>query len=130
MTPFGAPWVLFRIRRRGGTRMSGLPLPSHGDRELLTDLRPNTYGTQTMRQLTSTHHTLEIRQDGQIWGRTTAGMYRPAELLAYQGRIIEAIEEAERIRIREHGDMHGISFRVVTAARTVTTTGPIEHLTG
>ena len=42
-------------------------------------------------------------------------MYRPAVLLAYYGRVVEAIEEAERIRIEHYGSMNGVRFRVSTA---------------
>lgn len=73
-----------------------------------------------MRSCTQTHHVLEIRDDRSDWCPPVSGMYRPAVLLAYQGRIVEAIELAETIRIREYGDMHGIAFRVLTTTKTVT----------
>ena len=81
-----------------------------------------------MRQATETDHTLEMRlyTDGP-WGRCEAGIYQPACLLAYQGRFVEAIHKAEDAHIRGCGDMHGVSFRVVTTTRTVTTTGPLEN---
>jgi len=46
-------------------------------------------------------------------------MYRPAVLLAYYGRVVEAIEEAERIRIEHYGSMNGVRFRVVTTTKTI-----------
>ena len=55
-----------------------------------------------------------------IWNPAEAGMYREAYLMAYHGRLSEAIELAETIRIKEYGDMHGIDFRCVTKTRTVT----------
>ena len=81
-----------------------------------------------MRQVSETYHTMEIRIRPDLsWQPMTAGMYRPAILLAYQGRLVEAIEKAQRIRIREYGDMDGIAFRCVTKTTTVTVAaGPIE----
>lgn len=62
-----------------------------------------------------------------VWHKPIEGIYRPAELLAYQGRLVEAIEEAEKIRIREYGEMHGIAFRCVTETKTITVaSGPFD----
>jgi len=72
-----------------------------------------------MKQQTETFHVLETKEDGLIWHQPQAGMYRPAVLLAYYGRTIEAIEEAERIRIEHYGSMNGVRFRVVTTTKTI-----------
>jgi len=81
-----------------------------------------------MRQATETDHVLEMRhQPDEPWHGCVGRVYQPAALLAYQGRFVEAIHEAEITRIREYGNMHGVSFRVVTTTRTVTTTGPLEN---
>ena len=84
-----------------------------------------------MRQYTETEHCLEARtQRGDswtIWQRPEAGLLRPAVLLAYQGRLTEAIEEAQRLYIENYENMHGIEFRCMTKTRTVTVaTGAIE----
>ena len=78
-----------------------------------------------MQHFTRTHHVLEQQdqRNGEWcnWHKTTAGMFRPAEMLAYQGRLVEAIEAAETIQIENYGNMHNVRFRVVTKSVTVTT---------
>ena len=77
-----------------------------------------------MKQLTTTEHVLEMRESpNTIWHPPIAGMYKPAVRLAWQGRLTEAIETACDIRIREYGEMHGISFRCVTKTETITVLG-------
>lgn len=77
-----------------------------------------------MKQMTETFHTLEAREkrcgEWTIWRRAAGCVCRDAELLAYQGRLVEAIEEAQRGYIHEHGHMHGIEFRCVTKSTTIT----------
>ena len=73
-----------------------------------------------MKQITETYHTLEILEDGKVWCRIESGTYREAFLLAYYGRLSEAIELAERTRIESYGHMHGVRFRVVTTTKTIT----------
>jgi len=81
-----------------------------------------------MRQVTETAHVLEIRlYTDDPWAPCVAGMYQPACLLAYQGRFVEAVREAEDACIREYGNVNGVSFRIVTTTRTVTTTGRLEN---
>lgn len=81
-----------------------------------------------MKQLTETYHRLEMRSRPNLaWHKPTAGMYRPAEILAYEGRLAEALEAAQRIEIENYGSMKGVSFRVVTNTTMVSVlTGPIE----
>ena len=81
-----------------------------------------------MKQLTETYHILEMRSRPNLaWHKPTAGMYRPAEILAYEGNLVEALEAAQRIEIENYGHMKGVSFRVVTKATTITVlAGPIE----
>jgi hypothetical protein len=77
-----------------------------------------------MLQHVETYHVLETREqrDGEwlSWHPAEAGMYREAYLMAYHGRLNEAIERAETIRLKNYGEMHGIDFRCVTQQRTVT----------
>lgn len=77
-----------------------------------------------MLQRIETYHILETREqrngEWSIWHPAKAGMYREAYLMAQRGRLNEAIERAEIIRIENYGDMHGIDFRCVTKQRTVT----------
>jgi len=74
-----------------------------------------------MKTQTETYHVLEMcGPRDQVWHQPQAGMYRPAVLLAYYGRIVEAIEEAERVRIENYGNMHAVRFRVVTTTKTIT----------
>lgn len=84
-----------------------------------------------MNTYTTTEHTLEVRSRVEggwgSWHKPTAGMFRPAELLAYQGRLVEAIECAEKTYIENYGHMRGIEFRTVTKSTTVTTNGPPEE---
>tara|TARA_R110002126_G_C10452607_1_gene499712 strand:+ start:1654 stop:1914 length:261 start_codon:yes stop_codon:yes gene_type:complete len=86
-----------------------------------------------MKQLTETFHTIESRRrvcgiEWTIWARHPSCVCRDAELLAYQGRLVEAIEEAERAYIRERGNMFDVQFRCVTKTTTITVcTGPIEQ---
>jgi hypothetical protein len=76
-----------------------------------------------MRQYTESYTVLEMRELRQnkwsVWHKPLAAMYRPAEMLAYQNRIIESIETAQEIRIQEYGEMHGIQFRCVTKSTIV-----------
>ena len=85
-----------------------------------------------MRQHVELYHTLEMRRkvnadEWQSWHKPTAGMFRACEVMAYHGRLIEAIEEAERTQIENYGDMHGIEFRCVTKQRTVTATAKLHE---
>jgi hypothetical protein len=82
---------------------------------------------------TETHHVLQARTeindrgDWTSWQKPYAGMFRPAELLADQGRLVEAIECAEKTYMVNYGNMAGIEFRVVTKITTVTTKCPPEE---
>jgi len=74
-----------------------------------------------MRQQSETYHVLEMSGPrNQEWHQPQAGMYRPAVLLAYYGRTVEAIEEAERIHLEKYGNIHGVRFRVVTTIKAIT----------
>lgn len=84
-----------------------------------------------MRQYSETYTTLEMRRkvnadEWQVWAKPLAGMFRPAELLAYQGRVTEAIESAELIQIENYGSMHGVEFRCVTKTTTITANAPLH----
>jgi len=78
-----------------------------------------------MRQYTETNHSLEMREiRGDVytcWYPPTAGMLKPAVTLAYHGRLMEAIELAEDIIVKNYGHMNGLEFRCVTTTKTVTT---------
>jgi hypothetical protein len=79
-----------------------------------------------MRQYSETYHVLEVRKlitkdIYDVWHKPCDGMFRPAELLAYQGRLIEAIETAEKVQLEKHGHMLGHQFRCVTRTTTTTT---------
>ena len=77
-----------------------------------------------MRQYTETYHVLQMREqrngEWTVWHKPIAGIFRQAEELTYQGRLIEAIEEAQRARIENYGNMLGIEFRCITRTVTVT----------
>ena len=80
-----------------------------------------------MRQATKTEHVLEMRdRPNGPWHAPEARIYQPAQKLAWQGRLVEAIDTAGDIRLAEYDEMHGITFRVVTTAKTVTVLGPWE----
>lgn len=83
-----------------------------------------------MTEQTSTFHNLETREyrNGEwlIWHSAQADIhteYREAFTLAYQGRLIEALESAERSRIQNHGNMNNCEFRIVTKSTTITRLG-------
>lgn len=85
-----------------------------------------------MRQYSETYHTLETRRklgdEWSVWQRPIESMFRPSVMLAYQGRLVEAIEEAEKIHIQNCGHMRGVEFRCVTKTKTVTVaTGAIDE---
>jgi hypothetical protein len=81
-----------------------------------------------MRQQVETNHELEIKHDRSIFVRALSyhEFLRPAVTLAYHGKIDEALDAAEEIWIAQKGDMHGISFRVVTTSRIVSMHGSFE----
>jgi hypothetical protein len=83
-----------------------------------------------MRQYKETYTILEMREirskEWTTWHKPLNGKYRPAELLAYQGRLTEAIERAQEIQIADYGNMHGIEFRCVTKSTTVTANTPLH----
>lgn len=76
-----------------------------------------------MRTASKTDHVLEIHDGRNTWRQPMAERYQPAKQLAWQGRIVEALEAAEEIRVREYGEMHGVRFRMITHTETVTTLG-------
>lgn len=85
-----------------------------------------------MRQYSETYTTLEMRRkvnadEWQVWAKPLAAMFRPAELLAYQGRVTEAIEAAEKIQIQNYGNMLDIEFRCVTKTTTITANAPLHE---
>lgn len=86
-----------------------------------------------MRQYSETYHVLEVRKlvaehTFDVWHKPAAGMFHPAEMLAYQGRLTEAIELAERTQIENFGHMRGHEFRCMTTVKTVTLlAGPIDE---
>jgi len=80
-----------------------------------------------MRQYTEHYTTLEMRRkvnnhEWLIWMKPPNGLFRDAEILAYNDQLTEAIETAQKIHIQTHGDMKDIEFRCVTMTRTVTAT--------
>lgn len=80
-----------------------------------------------MNQLTSTQHQLQMQDDSNSWHPPQAGMYRPAQSLAYQGRIWEAIDAAYQIRMEHYGDCRGVKFRVVTKTTTISFQGDVSE---
>ena len=86
-----------------------------------------------MRQYSETYHVLEVREmvsehTFSAWRKVIAGMSRPAELLAHHGRLVEAIELAEKSQLENYGHMDGHEFRCVTTTKTVTLlAGPIDE---
>lgn len=82
-----------------------------------------------MRQFTESQHYLQMRENAnRTWRKPIAGMFRPAVLLAYQGRLVEAIELAETIQIENCGHMNDVCFRVVSKTVTATTVaGPWDE---
>lgn len=80
-----------------------------------------------MRQQTETESYLEIRDSHrQTFVPCNAGMYQRARLLAQNGHAQEALNAAEEIHIEHYGQMHGVTFRVVTKTVTVSQHGPWE----
>ncbi|AMV34559.1 hypothetical protein VN12_20715 [Pirellula sp. SH-Sr6A] len=85
-----------------------------------------------MRQYTESYTTLQMRRkvsssDWQIWAKPCDERLRPAELLAYQGKMLEAIELAEKIWVEINGSMLGVEFRCLTKASTVTASYPLHE---
>jgi hypothetical protein len=85
-----------------------------------------------MNQYTETNTTLEMRRKvgedtWQVWAPPLAEMYRPAMSLAYQGRITEALELAERIQIQNYGNASFVEFRCVTKTTTITAISPLNQ---
>ena len=74
-----------------------------------------------MKQEIRTGHQLQSCKDGGSWFSCSAGFYEPAVRLAKKGRLVEAIEEAERLRVEHYGDATGFTFRVVTMTEAITT---------
>ena len=65
--------------------------------------------------VTSESHRLEIygpRNQG--WRPVDSYEYREASSLAREGSIEKALSMAEETRIKEHGHMRGVAFRVAT----------------
>ena len=83
-----------------------------------------------MRQYSETYTTIEMRRnlgtEWEVWHKPLDGIFRPAEMLAYQGRLIEAIESAETAHIQEHGSMWDVEFRCVTRTTTITAKCPLH----
>ena len=78
-----------------------------------------------MRQQTTTEHQLEIRDNPRVTFRPAiAGMYRPAHVLLTDGMIQRALVAAQDAHVENYGDMHGVSFRVVSKTTTVSMLGP------
>lgn len=77
-----------------------------------------------MQQYSKTEHVLQTRgkldSTWSSWYAPAAGMFQPAKLLAYHGRLTEAIEKAEEIYMENYGNMHGVEFRCLTVTKTVT----------
>jgi len=83
-----------------------------------------------MRQQTETWHTLEVRdKTNLIFRPASAGMYREANLLANDGLLERSMQKACDIHIENYGNMHGVTFRIVTKTTTVSGFGPWEDLT-
>ena len=77
-----------------------------------------------MRQQTETNHMLQVRdREGLCFHPADAGMYQEARKLADRGMLQQALEKACDIRIQEYGNMHGVSFRIVSTIKMVTVLG-------
>ena len=83
-----------------------------------------------MRQLVRTDHVLEIKIRNEIWRPPDAGFLLPARTLAYQGHIIEALDEAAKLYLQNYGNMHGILFRVRTETQTLSSLAPFDSIDG
>lgn len=84
-----------------------------------------------MRRYVEEYTTLQVRHKANadewtVWARPVADMFRQAELLAYHGRITEAIETAERMHIEQYGTMCGVEFRCVTKTTTITASAALN----
>ena len=73
-----------------------------------------------MRAFTKTEHELQMRQDGGAWHGCFNDLYSKGQILTDQGRLVEAIESAQRVHIDKHGHMFGVEFRCVTRSYTTT----------
>ena len=75
-------------------------------------------------EVTTKTNSLEIRErPSGVFCHASAGMYAEARELAAYGNIRKAIAEACEARIRNYGNMHGVSFRVVTTIKTISFEG-------
>lgn len=82
-----------------------------------------------MRQLIEINHVLEVAGPRGIAFRPAYDeMYNPAQKLASLGNIEASIVAAEDAYIAKEGNMHGISFRVVTTSKTISVLGSFQSL--
>lgn len=81
-----------------------------------------------MRQSTLTEHRLEMRRDPSvIWHIPQETCYREAQLLAWNGRLMEALSAAQDACCADNGGaMWGFAFRCVTETKTVSVIGSWE----
>jgi hypothetical protein len=84
-----------------------------------------------MRQYTEKYTKLESRQQVGVnewteWAIPWQEWFRSAQKLAHEGRITEAIEEAERTQLETKGCMDGKEFRCVTKTTTISTNNPLH----
>lgn len=84
-----------------------------------------------MRQYTTTYHRIQSRRRvGDSWttwcALTPTQLFRPVELMVYHCKLIEGIEEAQRIWLGKVGQLHDIEFRCVTDTTTVTATAALH----
>ncbi|XZE18790.1 hypothetical protein SH449x_004095 [Pirellulaceae bacterium SH449] len=77
-----------------------------------------------MMQHRETNHTVQTRTNingvTEKWHKPNHPAFHPAQVLAKQGRLIEAIEAAERIELETFGTSGEQEFRVVTEQFTIT----------
>jgi hypothetical protein len=75
-----------------------------------------------MKQQIETESHLEVQdRPGLSFRSVSEGMYQEAKKLAWEGHLYSALNKAMDIRIANYGDMHGITFRVVTKSTIITT---------
>jgi hypothetical protein len=80
-----------------------------------------------MKTISDTSHVLEISGPRNIaWRPADRDKLGEACKLADEGRLQEALNRAADDYIAQKGDMHGVSFRVVTTERRVSFIGAVS----
>ena len=81
-----------------------------------------------MRSAKREMHVLEIRRNGEVWQRASAGMYRYAIERCELGNIHESLMSAEEAHVENYGSMGVVEFRVVSKSVTVYRTGSFRDV--